>query len=61
MDYRNFGIIAEQCFDVYFDEVLYLTDTGRSWNNYKVSIRDKIIKNKGKRSPLAVHRSPIGQ
>ena len=41
-DYRDFGIIAEPYFDVDFDEVFYLTDTGRSWNNSKANIRDKV-------------------
>jgi hypothetical protein len=41
-DYRDLGIIAEPYFNVNFDEVFYLTDTGRSWNNSKVSVRDKI-------------------
>jgi hypothetical protein len=43
-DYKNFGIIAEPYFDVNFDEVFYITDTGRSWNNSKASVRDKVIK-----------------
>ena len=41
-DYRDYGIIAEPYFDIDFDEVFYLTDTGRSWNNSKASIRDKV-------------------
>jgi len=40
-DYRNFGIIGEPYFDVNFEEVLYLTDTGRCWDGDLVSIRDK--------------------
>ena len=41
-NYRDFGIIAEPYFDVDFDEVLYLTDTGRSWNKSASSVRDKV-------------------
>jgi hypothetical protein len=41
-DYRNFGIIGEPYFDVNYSQVLYLTDTGRTWRNEKVSIRDKV-------------------
>jgi hypothetical protein len=40
-DYRDFGIIGEPYFDVNFDEVMYLTDTGRRWNGDSVNIRDK--------------------
>ena len=41
-NYRDYGIIAEPYFDLDFDEVFYLTDTGRSWNNSKASVRDKV-------------------
>ena len=41
-DYRDFGIIGEPYFDIDFDEVLYLTDTGRRWDGESVSVRDKV-------------------
>jgi hypothetical protein len=41
-DYRELGIIAEPYFDTDFSKVLYLTDTGRKWNNTAASIRDKV-------------------
>ena len=41
-NYKDYGIIAEPYFDVDFNEVFYLTDTGRRWDGYKVSVRDKI-------------------
>ena len=41
-NYRDYGIIAEPYFDVDFDEVFYITDTGRSWNNSTASVRDKV-------------------
>ena len=41
-DYRALGIIGEPYFDVDFGQVFYLTDTGRCWDGYKVSVRDKI-------------------
>ncbi len=40
-DYRELGIIAEPYFDFNFENMLYLTDTGRRWNGTSVSIRDK--------------------
>lgn len=40
--YRDLGIIGEPYFDVDFGEVFYLTDTGRCWDGYTVSVRDKI-------------------
>jgi len=40
-DYHDFGLIGEPYFDIDFDEVLYLTDTGRRWNGESVSMRDK--------------------
>ena len=41
-DYRAMGVIGEPYFDVDFSQVFYLTDTGRCWDGYKVSVRDKI-------------------
>lgn len=41
-DYREENILGEPYFDVDFGSMLYLTDTGRCWDGYKVSVRDKI-------------------
>lgn len=41
-DYKSKGIIGEPYFDTDFSDVFYLTDTGRCWDGYKVSVRDKI-------------------
>lgn len=41
-DYRTAGIIGEPYMDTDFSDVFYLTDTGRCWDGYKVSVRDKI-------------------
>jgi hypothetical protein len=41
-DYQKLGILGEPYFDVNFDDVFYLTDTGRRWDGYKVSVRDKL-------------------
>lgn len=41
-DYHDFGIIGEPYIDVDYNEVFYVTDTGRKWNNFTVSIRDKV-------------------
>lgn len=40
--YRDEGILGEPYFDMDFSQCLYLTDTGRCWDGYKVSVRDKI-------------------
>lgn len=40
-DYKAFGIIGEPYFDANFDEMFYITDTGRRWNGGNVSVRDK--------------------
>ena len=41
-DYRDFGITSEPYFDLDFNKVYYLTDTGRRWDG-KFSVRDKPI------------------
>jgi len=40
--YKELGIIAEPYFDTDFKKVLYITDTGRGWNNRASSVRDKV-------------------
>lgn len=44
--YRDFGIIGEPYFDIDYDKVMYLTDTGRRWDGESVSIRDKADKDR---------------
>lgn len=41
-DYKALGIESEPYLDTDFSKVFYLTDTGRRWDGYKVSVRDKI-------------------
>jgi hypothetical protein len=41
-DYKKLGIIGEPYFDIDWDKFAYFTDTGRRWNGYNVSLRDKV-------------------
>ncbi len=41
-NYRDFGIIGEPYFDIDFNEVLYLTDTGRRWDGESYNVRDRV-------------------
>jgi hypothetical protein len=41
-NFRELGILGEPYLDIDFNEVAYLTDTGRRWNGFDVSIRDKV-------------------
>ena len=41
-DYHALSIENEPYLDTDFSKVFYLTDTGRRWDGYKVSVRDKI-------------------
>ena len=41
-DYKALGIESEPYLDTDFSKVFYLTDTGRRWDGYKMSVRDKI-------------------
>lgn len=41
-DYHKLGIETEPYLDTDFSQVFYLTDTGRRWDGYRVSVRDKI-------------------
>lgn len=40
--YRDLKVIGEPYLTTDFSKILYLTDTGRRWDGYKVSVRDKI-------------------
>jgi hypothetical protein len=40
-DYREFDVDVEPYFDLDFENMLYLTDTGRRWNGSSFSVRDK--------------------
>lgn len=41
-DYKELAILGEPYLSTDFSKMLYLTDTGRRWDGYKVSVRDKI-------------------
>ena len=41
---KTLNIIGEPYLTTDFSKMLYLTDTGRRWDGYKVSVRDKIEK-----------------
>ncbi len=47
-NYRDFGISGEPYFDLDFNRVFYLTDTGRSWNGNRFNLRDRVTEDKGK-------------
>jgi len=40
--YKDLGIVGEPYFDIDYNEVFYLTDTGRRWNKKNISVRDKV-------------------
>lgn len=44
-DFRDFGIIGEAYLSIDYSKILYLTDTGRSWNNSWCSVKDITIGN----------------
>lgn len=41
-DYKALGLVCEPYLDLDYSRLFYLTDTGRRWDGYKVSVRDKI-------------------
>ncbi len=40
--YQDYDIIAEPYFDVDYNQVFYITDTGRKWDGHKASVRDRV-------------------
>lgn len=41
-DMQDYGIICEPYLSIDYDKVLYLSDTGRRWNGFKMSLRDNV-------------------
>jgi len=41
-NYKDYGIFGEPYFDLNFDQIAYYTDTGRMWDGFRVSVRDKV-------------------
>lgn len=41
-NYKQLGLLGEPYFDIDFNDFFYLTDTGRCWNGYRFSVRDKM-------------------
>jgi hypothetical protein len=41
-NYRSLGISGEPYYDIDFRKVFYLTDTGRRWDGWRFSVRDKL-------------------
>jgi len=41
-DYKTCGIIGEPYYDLDFNRILYLTDTGRKWNGTAMNVRDRV-------------------
>ena len=39
---EDFGLICEPYISIDYDKVLYFTDTGRCWDGFKMSVRDKV-------------------
>lgn len=52
-NYRDYGIIGEPYFDVDFNKVFYLTDTGRMWDGLRYNVRDKVVLH---RRDVPIHR-----
>lgn len=39
---EDFGLICEPYLSIDYDNVLYLSDTGRRWNGFRMSLRDNV-------------------
>lgn len=42
INYREYDLMGEPYLDLDYNDVLYLSDTGRKWNNQGISLRDKV-------------------
>ena len=44
--YQDLDLIGEPYYDMDFDKFFYLTDTGRCWDGWRTSVRDKVPQQK---------------
>ena len=54
-DYKSLGIIGDPYIDVDWNQVYYLTDTGRRWDGESVSVRDKVDSQNPKHTDMNFH------
>lgn len=57
ISYQQYGIVGEPYFDMDFDTFFYLTDTGRRWDGWQVSVRDKVAQQEEWRSKGWIYHS----
>lgn len=55
-DYKPLGIIAEPYFDISFNKLFYITDTGRRWDGHLFNVRDKATKENPVTNPDFLNR-----
>jgi len=55
-DYKKLGILAEPYFDINFNQLYYITDTGRRWDGHLYNVRDKATKENPITNPDFVNR-----
>lgn len=58
-DYHSVGVESEPYLDTDFSRTFYLTDTGRRWDGFKVSVRDRIpeYQDKWEKEHLVFHNT----
>ena len=54
-DYKSLGIIGDPYIDIDWNQVYYLTDTGRRWDGGSVSVRDKVDSQNAKLADMNFH------
>ena len=53
-NFKDFGIIGEAYLSINFNEILYLSDTGRSWASTRYKIKDFVIISNGLNNQIKV-------
>lgn len=52
-DFKDFGIIGEPYLSINYNKVLYLTDTGRTWADLKIRVKD-VVNTDGEANNLSI-------
>jgi len=56
-DFRDFGLTGEPYLSIDYNKVFYLTDTGRTWADLKIRVKDTIDRSESKSGEKAGNKS----
>lgn len=53
--YKDLSILTEPCFDLNFNDIFYITDTGHCWDGHLFNVCDKATKENPVKNPILLN------